>query len=51
MCTVELHLFGIIGTASRPDMQKIQIFGLIFETKLHWQFEVRLLLVTVCTFV
>ena len=31
------------------DMQKIQIIGLFFENRLHWQFEVWLLLYTVCT--
>jgi hypothetical protein len=29
--TVELHLSGIIGTASHPDMQKIQKIGFFFE--------------------
>jgi len=47
--TVELHLFGLIGTAIRPDMQKIRIIGFFFENRLHWQSEVRLLLFTVCT--
>jgi len=47
--TVELHLFGIIVTASHPDMQKIRMIGFFFENRLHWQFEVRLLLFTVCT--
>jgi len=42
----KLHVFGLIGTASHPDMQKMQIFGLIFENR---QFEVRLLLVMECT--
>jgi len=41
--TVELHLAGLIGTASRSDIQKIRITGIFFETRLHWQFEVRLL--------
>jgi len=31
------------------DMQKIQIIGLFFENRLHWQFGVWLLLYTVCT--
>jgi len=35
--TVELHLPGLIGTAE------------IFFNRLHWQFEVRLLLFTVYT--
>ena len=38
--TVELHLSGLIGTASHPDMQKIHIVGFFFENRLHWQFEV-----------
>ena len=28
---VQLHLFEIIGTAKLPDMQKIRIFGFLFE--------------------
>jgi len=48
-CTVELHLSGLIGTASHPDMQKIRIIGFFFENRLHWQFEVCMLLFTVCT--
>ena len=47
--TIELHLSGLIGTAGHPDMQKIRIIGLFLENRLHWQFEVRLLLFTVCT--
>ena len=47
--TVELHLSGLIGTASHPDMQNIRIIGLFFENRLHWQFEVRLLLFTART--
>jgi len=46
MCTAELHLPVLIGTASHPDMQKIRIIGFFFENGLHWQFEVRLLLYT-----
>ena len=38
--TVELHLSGLIGTASHPDMQKIRITGFFFENMLHWQFQV-----------
>ena len=49
--TVELHLFGFIGTSSYPDTHKIRIIGFVFENRLHWQFEVRLLVFTVCTFV
>jgi len=47
--TVELHLSGLIGIASHPDMQKIWIIGYFFENGLHWQFEVQLLLSTICT--
>jgi len=36
--TVELHLSGLTGMASNPDMQKIQIIGFFFENRLHWQF-------------
>ena len=38
--TVELHLFGLIGTVLHPDVQKIRVIGLFFENRLHWQFEV-----------
>ena len=38
--TVELHLSGLIGTTSNPDMHKIRINGFFFENRLHWQFEV-----------
>jgi len=37
---VELHLSGLTGTASHPDMQKIRIIGFFFENMLHWQLEV-----------
>jgi hypothetical protein len=37
--TVELHLSGLIGTVSHPDMQKIRMIGLFFENRLHWLFE------------
>jgi hypothetical protein len=37
---VELHLSGLIGTASHPDMQNIRITGGFFGNGLHWQFEV-----------
>ena len=40
LSTVELHLSGLIGTASHPDMQKIRIIGFFSESRLHWQFEV-----------
>ena len=35
---VELHLSGLIATASDPGMQKIQIIGFFFENRLDWQF-------------
>jgi len=35
---------------SHLDMQKIQITGFFFENRLHWQFEVQLLLFTVGTY-
>jgi len=38
--TVELHLSGLTGMASPPDMHKIQIIGFFFENRLHWLFEV-----------
>ena len=38
--TLELHLSGLIGTDSHPDMQKIRMIGFFFENRLHWQFEV-----------
>jgi hypothetical protein len=41
-CTVELHLYGLIGTTSHPDMRKIQITGFVFGNKLHGQFEVKI---------
>ena len=50
MSTAELHLSGLIGKASHTDMKKIGIMGFFFESRLHWQFEVRLLLFTVCTY-
>jgi len=45
--TVEVHLSGLIGMASHPEMQKFRI--VFFENNLHWQFEVPLLLFTVHT--
>jgi hypothetical protein len=36
---VELHLSGLIGTTSHPDMQKIRIIGFSFENRLQWHFE------------
>ena len=47
--TVEIHLSGLIGTASHPVREKIGIVGLFFENRLHWLLEFRLLLFTVCT--
>jgi hypothetical protein len=44
-----MRLSGLIGMASHPDMQKIRIVRFFFENRQHWQFEVRLLLFTVCT--
>ena len=35
---VELQLCGLIGTTSRPDMQKLRIIGFFFENGVHWQF-------------
>ena len=36
LSTVELHVFGLIVTASHPDIQKIRLIGFFFENKLHW---------------
>ena len=44
--TVELRLSRLIGTAR---LWKIGIIGFFIENRVHWQFEVRLLLFTVCT--
>jgi hypothetical protein len=44
--TAELQLSRLIGTASHPDMLKIRIIGIFFE---NLQFEVRLLVFTICT--
>jgi hypothetical protein len=33
--TVELSLYVLIGTASHPDMQKIQVTGFFFENGVH----------------
>ena len=51
LSTVELHVSGLMWTPSHPDMQKVRIIGFFFENRLHWQFEVRLLLFAVCTYV
>ena len=37
MNTVELHLYGITGTANYPDMQEVRIIGFFFE---NWLFDV-----------
>jgi hypothetical protein len=39
--TVELHLYGVTGTASHPDTQQIRIIGFFFENRPHWQSEVQ----------
>jgi len=36
-------LTRITWTASYPDMQKIRRIGFLFENRLHWQCEFRLL--------
>jgi hypothetical protein len=36
--TVELHLSGLIGTASHPDTQKIRITGYFLKIRPHWQY-------------
>jgi len=38
--TVELHLSGLIGTTSHPDIQKIRMIEFFFENRLQLQFEV-----------
>jgi hypothetical protein len=37
---IEIHLSGLIGTASHSDMQKIRIIEFLFENRQQWQFEV-----------
>jgi len=44
---VRTPLIQIIETASYADMQKIRIIGFIFEHRLHWRFEIRLLLLAI----
>jgi len=46
VCTVE-HFSGLTGT-NHPDNHIICVIEFFFESKLHWQFEVRLLLFTAC---
>jgi hypothetical protein len=41
---IELHLHGFVGLASHPDVRKIRIIGFFLVNRLHWQFEVRMLL-------
>jgi fructosamine-3-kinase len=36
----ELHVSGLIGTASQTDMWKSRVTGFFFENRLQWQFEV-----------
>jgi len=43
----KLHIFGLIGMVNHSDMQKIQIIGFFFENRIHWKFEIQLLLFTV----
>jgi hypothetical protein len=38
--TIQLHVSGLIGTASHQDKQKIRKTGFFFENKLYLQFEV-----------
>ena len=38
--TIEFHLFGLIGTTSQTDMQKIRKIYFFFLNRLHGQFEV-----------
>ena len=47
--TVELHLSGLNGTVRQPHMRKIRIIGSFVENRLHWLFEIRLLLFIVST--
>ena len=46
---MELHSSGLIGTGSLPDKENIRIIGFVSANRLHWQFEVGLLLFTMCT--
>jgi len=39
---------GLNGTASHPDMQKIRITEFFYDNRLYCQFELPLLLFTVC---
>jgi len=42
--TGELHSSGLNGMASHSDVHNIRIVGFLFVNRLHWLFEVRLLL-------
>jgi len=48
---VELHISGLTGTVSHPDMQKIRITGVFFENRLHWQSDdgCYFFYITICT--
>jgi len=37
---LELHLSGLNGTASHPDMKKIRLIGFFFENRLQWHLNV-----------
>ena len=39
-------LIRLTVTANHPDKQKIRIIEFFLENRIHWQFEVRLLLFT-----
>jgi len=47
--TAILHLSELTGKPSHSDMQIIRIIGFFFENRVHWQFEVFLLLSAACT--
>jgi hypothetical protein len=47
--TAQFHLSRLDGTVKHPDMQQIRIIGFFFGNRLNWQFEVRLLIFTLCT--
>jgi len=49
---ITYHILSVQCTTSHTqvmDMQKVQIITFFFENRLQWQFEVQLLLFTVCT--
>ena len=46
---VEHYLSGLNVMVNHPDMLKIRIIGFFSEYRLHFQFEILLLLFTVCT--